>query len=96
MCFRNFSQDGTVGEKNKKHHKVKVIKGLITLLKGVASAGKHDNKLIGSASISLKVQLLTSTNMHSTTPYISAIHTGSFFYYKSEHSSFTALEAHIC
>ena len=90
MCFRNFSQDGAVKEKNKKHHKVKGIKGLKTLLKGVASAGKHDNKLIGSASISLKVQLLTSSNMYSTTPYITTIHTGSFFYCNSEHSSFVA------
>jgi hypothetical protein len=57
MCFRNFCQDGTVGEKNKKHHKVKGIKGLKTLLKGVTPVDKHDNKLIGSASISLKVQL---------------------------------------
>jgi hypothetical protein len=90
MCFRNFSQDGTAGEKNKKHYKIKGIKGLKTLLKGVASAGKHDNKLIGSASISLKVRLLTSSNMHSTTPYITILHNGSFFYYNSEHSSFIA------
>jgi len=90
MCFRNFSQDGTAGEKHKKYHKVKVIKGLKTLLKGVSSAGKHENKLIGSASFSLKVRLLTSSNMHSTTPYISVIHTGSFFYYNSEHSRFIA------
>jgi len=90
MCFRNFSQDRTAGEKQKKYHKVKVVKGLKTLLKGVSSAGKLDNKLIGSASISLKVKLLTSSNRHSTTHYISTIHTGSFFYYNSEHSSFIA------
>ena len=90
MCFRNFHQDGTVGEKNKKHHKVKGIKGLKTLLKGVTSAGKHANKLIGSASISLKVRLLTSSNTHSSTPYITTIQTGSFFYCNSEHSSFIA------
>ena len=60
LCFRNFSQVGTV-QKNKTHHKVKGIKGIKTLLKGVASAGKHGNKLIGSASISLKVWLLTSS-----------------------------------
>jgi len=90
MCFRNFSQDRTAGKKNKKHHKVKDIKGLKTLLKGVASTGKHDNKLIGSASISLKVWLLTRSNMYSTTPYITTTHTGSFFYCNSEHSSFNA------
>jgi hypothetical protein len=58
MCFRNFSQDEAVEEKTKKHNKVKGIKGLRTLLKGVASyasAGKHANKLIGSTSIPLKV-----------------------------------------
>ena len=90
LCFRNFSQDGRVGEKNKKHHKVKGIKGLKTILKGAATAGKHDNKLIGSASISLKVWLLTSSNMYSTTPYITTIHIGCFFYYNSEHTSFIA------
>lgn len=90
MCFRNFSQDRTAGEKNKKHHEVKGIKGLKTLLKEVASAGKHKSKLIGSASISLKVWLLTSSNMYSTTSYITTIHTGSFFYCNAEHSSFIA------
>jgi hypothetical protein len=41
--------------------KVKGVKGLKILLKDVASsasAGKHSNKLIGSASIPLKVWLL--------------------------------------
>jgi hypothetical protein len=90
MCFRNFSQDGTVGEKNKKHCKVKGIKGLKTLLKEVTSADKHENKLIGSASISLKVQLLAYSILYATTPYLTAIYTGSFFYCNSEHNSFIA------
>jgi hypothetical protein len=60
-CFRNSSQDDTVEEKNKKYNNVKGIKGLKKLLKGVASGLKHDNKLIGSATIPLQVWLLRSS-----------------------------------
>lgn len=61
IYFRNFNPDKTVQEKIKKITKVKGVKGLKILLKDVASsasAGKHDNKLIGSASIPLKVWLM--------------------------------------
>ena len=61
IYFRNFNPDKTVQEKIKEIRKVKGVKGLKILLKEVvssAAARKHDNKLIGSAFIPLKVWLL--------------------------------------
>jgi hypothetical protein len=58
IYFRNLNQDKTFQEKIKHIRKVKGVKGLKILLKEVASAGKHDNKFIGSVSIPLKVWLL--------------------------------------
>lgn len=60
IYFRNLNPDKTFQEKIKKIRKVKGMKGLKILLKDVASAGKHDNKFIGSASIPLKVWLLVN------------------------------------
>jgi hypothetical protein len=63
IYFRNLNPDKTFQEKIKKIRKVKGVKGLKILLKDVASsasAGKHDNKFIGIASIPLKVWLLVN------------------------------------
>ena len=58
MLCRDFDPAETVREKMTKIGEVKGVKGLRKLMKEIAvtaSTGKHDNELIGSAVIQLKV-----------------------------------------
>jgi len=59
LCnFRDFDPAETVREKMMKLGEVKGVKGLRKLMKEIAvtaSTGKHDNELVGSATLPLKV-----------------------------------------
>ena len=59
LCnFRDFDPAETVREKMMKLGEVKGVKGLRKLMKEIAvtaSMGKHDNELVGSATLPLKV-----------------------------------------
>lgn len=58
LLYRDFDPAETVKEKMTKIFEVKGVKGLRKLMKEIAitaSTGKHDNELIGTANISLKV-----------------------------------------
>lgn len=58
ISFRDFDPAETVKEKMTKIFDVKGVKGLRKLMKEIAitaSTGKHDNELIGTANIPLKV-----------------------------------------
>lgn len=63
---RDFDPAETVKEKMTKIFEVKGVKGLRKLMKEIAitaSTGKHDNELIGTANIPLKVSLISSKLM---------------------------------
>jgi BAI1-associated protein 3 len=65
MC-RDFDQAETVREKLSKVPAVKGLRGVRKLVKEIAvtvSTGKHDNELIGTATVSLKVLTNFSTRM---------------------------------
>lgn len=58
IFFRDFDPAETVKEKMTKIFEVKGVKGLRKLMKEIAitaSYGKHDNELIGTTNIPLKV-----------------------------------------
>lgn len=58
VIFRDFDPAETVKEKMTKIFEVKGVKGLRKLMKEIAitaSTGKHDNELIGTANMPLKV-----------------------------------------
>lgn len=59
LCnFRDFDPAETVREKMMKLGEVKGVKGLRKLMKEIAvtaSTGKHDNELVGTATLPLKV-----------------------------------------
>lgn len=58
VYFRDFDPAETVKEKMTKIFEVKGVKGLRKLMKEIAitaSTGKHDNELIGTSNIPLKV-----------------------------------------
>lgn len=57
--YRDFDPAETVKEKMTKIFEVKGVKGLRKLMKEIAitaSTGKHDNELIGTSNIPLKVR----------------------------------------
>jgi uncharacterized membrane protein (DUF485 family) len=63
--FRDFDPAETVREKMMKIGEVKGVRGLRKLMKEIAvtaSTGKHDNELVGSAALPLKVLLLPGIN----------------------------------
>lgn len=60
LPFRDFDPAETVKEKMTKIFEVKGVKGLRKLMKEIAitaSTGKHDNELIGTSNIPLKVSI---------------------------------------
>ena len=62
LIFRDFDPAETVKEKMTKIFEVKGVKGLRKLMKEIAitaSTGKHDNELIGTANMPLKVFIFT-------------------------------------
>lgn len=69
--LRDFDAAETVKDKVNKLFDVKGVKGLSKLMKEIAqtaSTGKHDNELIGRATINLKVDgQLIYCNMHTYT-----------------------------
>lgn len=64
LPFRDFDPAETVKEKMTKIFEVKGVKGLRKLMKEIAitaSTGKHDNELIGTSNIPLKVRSKTTS-----------------------------------
>lgn len=67
LPFRDFDPAETVKEKMTKIFEVKGVKGLRKLMKEIAitaSTGKHDNELIGTSNIPLKVSIHVTTTIH--------------------------------
>lgn len=65
IFYRDFDPAETVREKMTKFGEVKGVKGLRKLMKEIAvtaSTGKHDNELIGSSTLPLKVCNIITQN----------------------------------
>jgi hypothetical protein len=57
LLSRDFDPEETTREKMKKIKEVKGMKGIKIFVKEVASAGRHNNDLVGHALIPLKVRV---------------------------------------